>query len=248
MSLIDYHRTTSNELLALTNKVRNLILHWGEDGRYKEAVLKNVIGRFLPEKFTIGTGFVIKQTANRGEHLSSPQLDLIIYDDASPVLFKEGDFVILTPDAVRGIIEVKANLQNQGLTNVLRKANENGKFIFSGKDDKKQKFFNGVFSYEGYTNNFIMDTFEQNYKDSNTGFIDDPDYKNFKVNHVSLNKDWFIKTWNADANPHSIYKIQDLSFSFFISNLTDTLSNKSVEKNNFIWYATDKELNLVRQF
>jgi hypothetical protein len=45
MSLIDYHRTTTKELLALTNKVRNLITHWGEDGRYKEAVLKNVIRR-----------------------------------------------------------------------------------------------------------------------------------------------------------------------------------------------------------
>ncbi|PKQ62427.1 hypothetical protein Rain11_2679 [Raineya orbicola] len=41
---------------------------------------------------------------------------------------------------------------------------------------------------------------------------------------------------------------EDLSFSFFISNLTDFLSNKSVKKNNFIWYATDKELNLIRQF
>lgn len=248
MSLLDYHKTTSKELLALTNKVRNLITHWGEDGRYKEAVLKNIIRRFLPEKFTIGTGFVIKQTANRGEHLTSRQLDLVIYDDASPVLFKEGDFVILTPDAVKGVIEVKANLQNQGLTEVLRQANENGQFIFSGKEDKTQRFFNGVFSFEGYTNNFDLDGFTLNYINSNTDFINDADYTSFKVNHVSLNKDWFIKVWNEEANPHSLYNIQDLSFSFFISNLTDALSNKSVEKNNFIWFATDKELNLVRQF
>ena len=57
MSLIDYHRITSSELLALTKKVRSLITHWGEDGRYKEAVLKNVIGRFLPEKYSMATGF-----------------------------------------------------------------------------------------------------------------------------------------------------------------------------------------------
>lgn len=248
MSLIDYHRTTSSELLALTNKVRSLITHWGEDGRYKEAVLKNVIGRFLPEKYLIGTGFVIKQTENRGEHLSSRQIDLIIYDDASPVLFKEGDFVILTPDAVRGIIEVKANLQNQGVTGVLRQANENGQFILSGKEDKTQNFFNGVFSYDGFGNNFDMQTFVDNYLQSNLDFSTDIDYLNFKVNHVSLNKNWFIKVWNDDTNPHSIYNIEDLSFSFFISNLIDTLANKSIQKNNFIWYATDKELNLKRQF
>lgn len=246
MSLIDYHKTTTKELLALTDKVRNLITHWGEDGRYKEAVLKNVIRRFLPEKFTIGTGFVIKQTYNRGEHLSSGQIDLLIYDDASPVLFKEGDFVILTPDAVKGIIEVKANLQNQRISQVLRRANENGQFIFSGKDNKNQKFFNGVFSFEGY-NNFDRDVFVTSYLQSNEGFTD-THFDKYKVNHVSLNKDWFIKFWKEDQNPHSLYKIQDLSFPFFISNLTDYLSNKSVKKNNFIWYATDKELNLIQQF
>src|SRR5436189_5415 len=125
MSLIDYHKSTTKELLAITHKVRNLITHWGEDGRYKEAILKNIIGRFIPEKYSIGTGFVIKQTENRGEHLSSTQIDLIIYDDESPILFKEGDFVILTADAVKGIIEVKANAQNQGLEGIVRKANQN---------------------------------------------------------------------------------------------------------------------------
>lgn len=64
MSLIDYHKTTTKELLTITNKVRNLISHWGEDGRYKEAILKNIIRRFLPEKYSIATGFVIKQTDN----------------------------------------------------------------------------------------------------------------------------------------------------------------------------------------
>lgn len=247
MSLIDYHKITSEKLLALTNKVRNLISHWGEDGRYKEADLKNVIGRFLPEKCTIGTGFVIKQTATRGEHLSSRQLDLVIYDNASPVLFKEGNFVTLTSDAVRGTIEVKANLQNQELTNVLRQANVNGKFIFEGKDNKKQKFFNVVFSYDGYTNNFDIDTFMLNYKNSNTAFIDDPDYKKFKVTHVSLNKDWVVKTWNTDKSTFNIQHPR-LIICVLYFHLIDTLSNKSVKKNSFIWYASDKELNRVRQF
>lgn len=248
MSLIEYHKTTTRELLALTNKVRNLITHWGEDGRYKEAVLQNVIRRFLPERFTLGTGFVIKQTQNRGEHLTSRQIDLIIYDDSSPILFKEGDFVILTPDSVRGIIEVKANIQNAGLTEVLRQANENGQFIFSGKIEKKQRFFNGVFSYEGFSNEFNSERFIRNYLASNADFEHDQDFKKYKVNHVTLNENKFIKLWNDDPNPHSLYNIHELAFSFFISNLIDTVSNKSVKRNRFIWYATDKELNRVEQF
>jgi len=162
-------------------------------------------------------------------------------------LFKEGDFVILTPDAVRGIIEIKANMQNQGVTDIIRQANENGQSIFSGKKDKRQKFFNGIFSYEGFES-LDVDRLVAQYKAGNEPFIGSTDYKKFKVNHVTLNKNWFIKLWNDDQNPHSLYNIEELSFPFFISNLVDTLSNNSVKKNNFIWYATDKELNLRQQF
>lgn len=248
MSLIDYHKSTTLELLALTNKVRSLISHWSEDGRYKEAVLKNIISRFLPEKFTIGTGFVIKQTENRGDHLSSRQIDLLIYDDASPVLFKEGDFVILTPDAVRGIIEIKANLQNQRLTDIVRQANENGKFIFSGKEDKIRPFFNGIFSYEGYNNSFDIQNFIRTFKGGESPFLEECNFKNYSVNHVVLNKDWFVKVWAEDEDPHSLYHVVDLAFPFFISNLTDMLSDESVRRNNFIWYATNKEINLNCKF
>lgn len=248
MSLIDYHKATTRELLALTNNVRSLISHAPEDGRYKEAVLKNVIKRFIPQKYSIATGFVIKQTGVRGQHIDSNQIDLIIYDDASPVIFKEGDFVILTPDAVRGIIEVKANLYNQGIADVISQANVNGQFIFSGKEDKEQEFFNGVFSFEGYENNFNQGILINNYKRSNTPFINDPDHKKFIVNHVSLNKDLFIKLWADEPMPHSFYRIVDLSFSFFISNLIDTLANKSVANNNFIWFAADKEEHIITPF
>lgn len=246
MNLEEYHKATTRELLALTDRVRNLIYHWGEDGRYKEEILKNVIRRFLPQKYSIGTGFVIIQTDSRDSHKSSNQIDLIIYDNEFPVIFKEGDFVILTPDAVKGIIEVKANLRNQGLEKVLTKANENGKFIFSGKKDKSKPIFNGVFSYENQ--GFKKETLIRNYNKSNVNFENIQDYKKFKVNHVVLDKDWFIKFWVENPRPHSIYKIEDLAFSYFISNLVDFVSNKSVENNNFIWYPRDKEPELIDRF
>lgn len=248
MSLLDYHKSTTKELLALTSKVRDLVSHWGEDGRYKEAILKNVIRRFLPDKYLIATGFVVRQTGTRGEHRTSRQIDLIVYDIASPVLFREGDFVILTPDAVKGIVEVKANLQNQGIDDVLRKANVNGQFIFDGKSDSDENFFNGIFSFDGYNTSFDMSRLIHSYQSGNIEFESHPNYEKFKVNHVSLNKDWFIKFWPGEALPHSIYNIKDLSFSFFISNLIDSASDKSVNKNNFIWYATDKEINNTHQF
>lgn len=253
MSLQEYHKTTTAELLALSTKVRSLVNHWGVEGGYKEAVLKNIIKRFLPKSFEIGTGFVVKDQSRYGEHLSSRQIDLIIYSSESPILFKEGDLVILTPDAVRGIIEVKANLINQNVEDVIRKANENGEFILTGKSNKIYPIFNGVFSYESVFRNNSIKAFQRAFDDANTRCETNSYYDCFKVNHVSINKDWFVKYWHRGnqkqleqpeqpEQPHGIYRLEDLSFSFFISNLMAYLSEESIDDNGFMWFATDKEM------
>jgi len=246
MSLIDYHKNTTRELLSLANNVRDLINHHGEDGRYKEAVLKSMIKRFLPEKYVLATGFVIRPENDYGTHESSTQVDLVIYDNSSPVIFKEGDFVILTPDSVRAIIEVKTNLLSLDVTAVVKKANKIGQFIFEGKKDKKDLLFNGIFSFEG--GSFFEETFKQNILFANQEFANEKGYKKFVVNHISVNKDRFLKFWPEDALPHSLYEPEDLSFPFFISNLIAFLASHSVSTNNFIWFPNNKELGRVVRF
>lgn len=250
MSTIDFHKTTTKELLAIKDRVRNLIKHWGEDGRYKEAVIKTIIQRFLPEKFKIGTGFVVRQTADRENHETSNQIDLIIYDTAYPILFKETDFVILTPDSVVGIIEVKANATNQGLLDIVRKANENGKFIFDAKTDQTKPLFNGIFSYESTVNN--VQTVSNAVNTSWNELIEQENREKFVVNHISLNQHWFYKFWEhqfVDGNPpHYFYKIRELSFSFFISNLMDLVSGNSVIENSNLWYPVDKSIQIKNIF
>jgi hypothetical protein len=63
------------------------------------------------------------------------------------------------------------------------------------------------------------------------------------VNHISFNKDIFYKFWNTredDRNGY-LYHIEDLSFSFFISNLISHLNEESVMFNNQLWFPVDKE-------
>ncbi|MCK0134914.1 DUF6602 domain-containing protein [Arenibacter sp. S6351L] len=250
MSTIGYHKSTTKELLAIKDRVRNLIDHWGEDGRYKEAVIKTMIQRFLPEKFRIGTGFVVHQTAKKGDHKSSNQIDLIIYDTSYPILFKETDFVILTPDSVVGIIEVKANATNQGLANIIRKANENAKFIFDAKSDKTKPLFNGIFSYESTVNN--VQTVSSAIYVPWTELCGQENRQKFCVNHISLNQNWFYKFWehkfNEENQPHYIYEIRELSFSFFISNLMDWISGRSVMENSNLWFPIDKSFQIRKTF
>jgi len=249
MNTIEFHKSIGRELLAMKNRVRNLVTHPGEDGRYKEAILKSVIRRFLPERFAISAGFVVRQTSNRAEHESSKQIDLIIYDTDYPVLFNEGDLVVVTPDAVRAIIEVKTNLENLSLKETVQKANHNGKFIFDGRHDKKNMIFNGIFSFEGY-NDLNMDLIQRHIVDGGMESRSHANQALFKVNHISVNKDVFYKFWNDQPlqEPNFVYDVEDLSFSFFIGNLMDCVIRDSVIKNSNLWFPVDKTFRVIDQF
>ncbi len=238
----EFQESITKELDTIRNRVRNLIgaSHWGEEGRYKEAILKNVIRRFLPNNLSIGTGFVIKK--NNNETQISNQIDIIIYDNTIPVLFSEGDFVITTYKNVKGIIEVKTRIRNSELEEVIRKAEDNGRLI--GKE-----IFNGIFSYES----------DENIESENV-------YRALKnargyMNHISLGKDVFIRFWrkedrnrlnppveNCESNFYNIYKLRGLSFSYFISNLLELTCSSKIDDRWWFLYpiAGTKERYRVR--
>ena len=198
------------ELLSTKDRVRNFIddRHWGEDGRYKEIILKDCIHSKLPDNVKIGTGFVV------GDHNAmSTQIDIIIYRAEIPTLFQKDDFVIVPQEAVLGIIEVKTKLDSSNITEAFRKSHENGRIIGS-------HVFNGIFSFEG---GFQL---ENNLALSIRGNCEQ--YAGY-INNVSFNKNYFMKYW-MDGQPnheqgckYKIYKIDELSFGYFISNLIEDI-------------------------
>lgn len=114
----DFQKSITRELTLTKDRVEFLIgnANWGEVGRFKEAILRKTISQFLPSNLKIGTGFIIGNSDHqfgRNGQISS-QLDIIIYEDKSPVIFREGDFVIITENAVRAVIEVKTKVINYG--------------------------------------------------------------------------------------------------------------------------------------
>lgn len=225
-----FHRSISNELEVIQDRVRNLIgsTHWGEEGRYKEAVLRSIIRRFLPENVSIGTGFILKKDGD--EIKISNQIDIIIYDNTYPVLFAEGDFLITTPANVKGIIEVKTRLDSSEVMDVVSKATNNGKVV-------KAEIFNGIFVYnEGniVNENNISDNLKSALKESKG-----------VVNHICLGKDIFIKFWPENPqsnflNIYRIYKINELSFSYFISNLAEQTSESKLKERWWFLYPIKK--------
>ncbi|MBI2970856.1 MAG: hypothetical protein HYY37_00380 [Candidatus Aenigmarchaeota archaeon] len=225
-----FHRSISKELKVIQDRVRNLMgsAHWGEEGRYKEAVLRSIIRRFLPKNVSIGTGFILKKEGD--EIKISNQIDIIIYDNTYPVLFAEGDFLITTPANVKGIIEVKTKLNSSDVMDVVSKATNNGKVV-------DNEIFSGVFVYnEGniVNNSNISDNLKSALKESKG-----------VVNHICLGEDIFIKFWPRNPqsnfpNKYSIYRIKDLSFSYFISNLAEQTSESKLKERWWFLYPIEK--------
>lgn len=247
MNAMEFQKSITEELNVIKNRVRNLIghHHWGEEGRFKEAVLKNIIRKFLPANLAVGTGFIVN--VNDHNHISK-QIDIIVYDNSYPVLFSEGDFIITTTKNVKGIVEVKSNIGsgNNTLQSVVQQYDDSIEPIRRNFGTKK--IFLGIFSF-GYDGTVDSQSIDMSLRESSK-----------MINHISLGKDHFIRKWKSqDANRleppvdncnrdfYNIYEINDLSFSYFIANLIDMACGGL---NDRYWFSFPirgtKELHRIR--
>lgn len=204
---VQYQQSIGAEFFALKDRVRFFIEnnHNGEDGRYKEIILMNYLRRIMPDNVAVGTGFV----KNQSNELTS-QIDIIVYKRNDPRLFSEGDFVILMPESVLGIIEVKSNATSNALCgrtiygrvvpSTIDKCNRNGQIIGN------RNIFNGIFSYEK----------EMSFKDRihSVKLIDQLRQSNGFINHICFDDEIFMRYW-ADGNPMDRYYDKRSCYSFY---------------------------------
>lgn len=94
-----------------SRELATLMPHHGERGRIAEEIIKNVLSRTLPKRFSIGTGVLISSS---GE--ASLQTDIVIFDNFynSPLLSEFGSGVYPV-EIVYATIEVKSVLTKREL-------------------------------------------------------------------------------------------------------------------------------------
>ena len=70
------------------------------------------------------------------------------------------------------------------------------------------------------------------------------------VNHICFSDKVFYKYWhsNNDGSKHKFYRLEDLAYSFFISNLLSYLEGRTMRDNTFIWYPHDKTFSSYLTF
>lgn len=224
--------------MAVKDRVRFLIndANWGEEGRYKEIILREILRSFLPERYGIGTGFAIC----KGDNITS-QIDIIIYDkfkaNNNAEILKKGDFVVVESKSVVGIIEVKSSFdsnifskKNDGDRNAIEKILDNKKLIGN-------KIFAGIFAFDKKNgeSDYSIKTISNNLREIFTN-------TNTKLDCIAFDKNHFMKFWGAGLPykddegcllPHysfygfgidlETHKDLDFGFGYFISNLLEHL-------------------------
>jgi hypothetical protein len=237
---LDYFRSITLEFQALKDRVRHFIhdRHWLTVGEWKESVLRSVLRRHLPQNIGVGKGFVITKDG------PSTQIDILLFDRTKPLLYQDGDLVIVTPDLCMGIIEVKTRLDAASLREAIQKLADCKEYVSRSAQCRP---FAGLFSFDHDGEDF--QTLLEQIKAAAAG------RSRRVINCVSLGKSLFARFWlsvperpNFQADIFRAYKLHDLAPAYFVHNVIEELCSRSVIDNNHIWYpAQGKEASTLGQ-
>lgn len=95
-------------LRAEIDWIEKFISHAPSVGTHYEKILSDLVSEYLPSSVKVGTGFIYDSFRES----VSPQIDLLCYSDKthSPI-HQRGDFVIVQPDMVVAVCEIKKTLK-----------------------------------------------------------------------------------------------------------------------------------------
>lgn len=236
MDVSSYYRSLTAELESVKDRVRNFIedKHWLTHGEWQESVLRSLIAQRLPSNVKIGHGFVVTENG------PTTQCDILIYRSDIPILFREGDLVFVTPDAVKAIIEVKSKTTRPVFAEAIQKLAAIGL-----KLGRHRNYCNlGLFSYETTLKDHdkVLDMMQGQCR-----------HRSQIVNLVNLGCSTFVRYW--DYSPHGgdenyeqwhSYDLENMSAGYFIANVLDSISPESIARHSKLWFPEDsKEFRLV---
>jgi len=234
MNIQNYFEELSQEIDSLKNRVRNLISdrHWLTDGEWKESVVRQCLRRNLPLTAVVSRGFVVTRRA------ASHQIDVLIHDASKPVLFRDGDLALVTPDAVLGIIEVKSKVTRQSFQVSAKKMAKDIKLIH---EHPNIDAFAAIFAFDGHESE------GKQYLDEVTAAAAT---WNERLDFAAIGQSAFLKYWHLNPRDekkmyqswHS-YTLPRTAAGYFVHNVIDAISPRSVFRNNEVWFPTQgKEL------
>lgn len=239
-NLREFHQSVTNELYSVKDRIRNLVRHWPTDGESKEVALRSVLRRHLPQSVTIGRGFIVTPTA------SSSQIDILVIDSNKPTLFRDGDLLVVTPDAVLAVIEVKTELRTE--TEMVQAAEKLSRIeCMCHNLTHRDSIWTGLFIFEGTDaiQKSCLAAVGRAYQITGR-----------PINCVSAGRNSFIRYWpegelvsSSASGPvwHS-YGIEGVAPSYFMGNLIDFISSVDHSTASFAWFPLPRGKERHRSF
>jgi hypothetical protein len=222
----DYYKSLSMELQGLKNRVRSLVRHWQTDGEWKESVVRSFLRRHLPRSVEVGRGFVVSPQG------PSTQIDVLLFDTNKPVLFRDGDLAVVTPDSVVGAIEVKTGVNTGEFKEAAVKLCNVSQLIRGQATNAR---FFGLFAFEDRTTNSqqVLDSIK-----SAVGGAGDR-----QIDGVCLGTDLFVRYWELTPQPPlrtyarwRAYNLPNEAQGYFLHNVIEAIAPQSVDANSALWY------------
>jgi hypothetical protein len=105
---LDYFSGIAQELLGKINRVCCLIKNSNlKSGEYHEEIVRHFLRGFMTKRYALKTGYIYLDAET-----TSRQVDILVIDEHIPFtyLFQEGDFVVVRPEPVIAVIEIKTRL------------------------------------------------------------------------------------------------------------------------------------------
>lgn len=228
-----YHRSIAAELVAVRNRIGTLVPHRLTDGAWKETALRAVLRRHLPNAAAIGRGFVVAAGG------SSTELDLLVLKPGKPALFKDGDLMIVTPDAPAVMVEVKTGLAGyQEWRDAAKKLAEAGALC---KKAIGRSPWLGLFTYDSTTTPVVrlLDAVCDANRDAGVA-----------VNCIASGPDLFVRYWPQGEYERGdnlavdlarvywrAYRLEGLAPSYFLGNLVDSFCEVDRPESYYAWFA-----------
>lgn len=156
----DYFRYTS-ALLENRYEQSQAIDHNLTAGEVREMFIEEFLSDMYPEQFVFGDGEIIDSSGN-----VSPQADLVIYDQQSPLLSYGGSNHFLV-EGVLAHLEIKSNLSGS-IENVLSKSEGvkqlNRTWVEGTQQVDLPHVFSGAFAFEGPSPETLLEKFREYYE------------------------------------------------------------------------------------
>jgi hypothetical protein len=248
--LLNYQRSLAQSLDAAMQRVRHLIgdRHWQTDGEHKESVLRQVLRERLPESVAVGRGFVCFPSpasvpkdsgmVRNAEPVTSRQTDILVTSRSEPCLYRDGDLVFVTPEAVRAMIEVKTGLDIASLGETLEKL---AKDVAIVRRQGHKDCWAGLFVYE--ERRLKHEEVLRALLEHSVGGLG-------AVNCVALGKTDFFRyredghsVGSVDGAVWHSYKLKQLAPGYFVSNLAVHLGGKLSGASESLWFPIAGPLN-----